>query len=74
MKDSMKQIQQIVESECNVARQQGLLDGLQAAEHIWILWSTNHKLISPHSQEQLEEWTKRALDELKEKIGKLTVQ
>ena len=47
----------------------GLREGMEVAMRIANWYGTNHKLKRPISDEELREWTNKAISSLRERIG-----
>lgn len=49
----------------------GLLAGGRVAERMFMRWATNHKLLDPHPNDLLEEWSNNELDALNNQIQRI---
>lgn len=68
--NNLETIKKILDSEYERGKADGLATGFSVAHRIFVRYAANHKLVDPHSPEQLEQWGRADLEELKAKLSK----
>lgn len=63
-------IKAIMDEERAEGLRDGYAEGYRVAERIFLWYFSNHQLKTPHSEENLEKWARKELDELKDKLRK----
>ena len=63
-----QKIKLVLENEYMSGYLNGLQQGRAAAERIYLWYSSNHKMLEPHSLEKLEQWATKELKDLLDKI------
>jgi len=66
----LKTVEDILKNEYEEGYKDGMGMGWHSARHIFLLWSSNHQLIKPHSIEELTKWSEAELKKLEERFRK----